>query len=197
MSAAALPLVLASSSSYRRQLLQKLGLPFTCGSPDIDETPRRGETPSQLVARLAVAKARELANQFPEALIIGSDQVAMDADGQPLGKPHTVEKAVKQLQLLSGRRVTFVTGLCLLNSRSGREQCVVESFDVQFRCLQIEQIERYVTREMPLDCAGSFKSEGLGITLFEGLYGRDPNALVGLPLMALVTMLGAEGVCLP
>lgn len=197
MSTTALPLVLASSSPYRRELLAKLGLPFTHASPDIDETPVAGESPHKLVVRLACAKAQALANRQPNSLIIGSDQVAIDAEGNPLGKPHTADKAVQQLLSLSGQRVTFVTGLCLLNSKTQHQQSLCEAFDVQFRDLDQSQIERYVKREKPLDCAGSFKSEGLGITLFDALEGRDPNTLVGLPLIALVALLAKEGIDVP
>jgi septum formation protein len=190
-------LVLASSSSYRRALLEKLGLPFATLSPDIDECALPGEMPEGLVVRLACAKARKVAMEKPGALIIGSDQVAVGPDGQVLGKPHVPEKAIAQLQSMSGRSVTFLTGLCLLNAVTGNENSLYESFRVRFRKLSPAQIRRYVEKENPLDCAGSFKSEGFGITLFESLEGRDPNSLVGLPLIALVGLLEREGILLP
>jgi MAF protein len=187
------PLLLASSSPYRRALLQRLLLQFIWESPAIDETPLPGEQPEALVARLAEAKARALAEGHPGHLIIGSDQVAV-LEGRILGKPGTPERARLQLGSASGKRVRFLTGLCLLDNRSGRASTVVEPFDVRFRVLQPEQIERYLEREQPFDCAGSFKAEGLGIALFEALEGRDPTALVGLPLIALVDLLAAAGV---
>lgn len=190
-------LVLASSSPYRRELLEKLGLPFVHQSPAVDESALTGETPAALVERLACAKAQALANAYPDALIIGSDQMAIGPDGQALGKPHTHARACAQLLAMSGRRVTFVTGLCLLNTRTRHQQSLCEPFHVQFRELTPAQVDRYVERERPLNCAGSFKSEGLGITLFRAFEGRDPNTLIGLPLMALVDMLANEGVVLP
>jgi len=190
-------LVLASSSPFRRDLLAKLSLPFEQASPEVDESPLANEMPQQLVVRLAALKAQALAPRFPSSLIIGSDQVAIGPDGQVLGKPHTHERAVAQLLTMSGQRVTFVTGLCLLNVASGQLQTHCEPFDVVFRTLTQHQVERYVTAEQPLNCAGSFKSEGLGIALFRALDGRDPNALVGLPLIALVDMLAKESVFVP
>jgi 7-methyl-GTP pyrophosphatase len=189
-------LLLASSSPFRRQLLDKLGLDFIHQSPDIDESRLEGESPVALVMRLAREKARALANSHPNTLIIGSDQVAVIGD-QVLGKPGTREKATEQLSAASGQRVTFLTGLCLLNTASGRTQVACDPFHVQFRTLRPEQIERYVDAEQPLNCAGSFKSEGLGIVLFKALEGRDPNTLVGLPLILLTEFLAAEGISLP
>lgn len=197
MAASSLPLVLASSSPYRRELLARLGVAFDHLSPDIDESQLPGEQPEALVTRLAAAKATKVADSFPEALIIGSDQLAIGPDGEPLGKPRTSERAVEQLLSMSGHRVTFVTGLCLLNSKTGNRQQLCEPFEVAFRRLTRPQVERYVAAEQPLNCAGSFKSEGLGITLFERLCGRDPNSLIGLPLIALVEMLAKEGLELP
>jgi MAF protein len=185
--------VLASSSRYRQTVLAKLGLPFTAAAPDIDESPLPGEAPHALVARLAAAKARALAARFPNHLIIGSDQVAV-LDGRMLGKPGTEPAAREQLRIASGRCVEFLTGLCLLDSASGSEHLVVEPFRVHFRTLTETQITHYVDREQPLDCAGSFKSEGLGIALFEKLEGDDPNALIGLPLIRLVRLLEQAGV---
>lgn len=189
-------LLLASSSPFRRQLLDKLGLDFIHQSPDIDESRLEGESPVELVMRLAREKAGVLADSHPDTLIIGSDQVAVIGD-QVLGKPGTREKAIEQLSAASGQRVTFLTGLCLLNTASGRTQVACDPFHVQFRTLRPAQIERYVDAEQPLNCAGSFKSEGLGIVLFKALEGRDPNTLVGLPLILLTEFLAAEGISLP
>ena len=189
-------LLLASSSPFRRELLGKLQLDFIHQSPDIDESRLPGESPTELVMRLAKEKAGALAAQHPDTLIIGSDQVAVLGE-QVLGKPGTEEKAVEQLTAASGKRVTFLTGLCLLNTATGRTQVACEPFNVQFRTLKPEQITRYVALEQPLNCAGSFKSEGLGIVLFKALEGRDPNSLIGLPLITLTEFLAAEGVQLP
>ena len=186
-------LVLASTSPFRRELLQKLQLAFTTDSPDIDESRHDGETPEQLVARLAEEKAMAVAARQPDSLIIGSDQVAI-IDGQILGKPGNHDKAVAQLKTASGRRVTFLTGLCLYNSATGDSQVEVVPFGVVFRELSEAQIENYLQAEQPYNCAGSFKSEALGIALFERLEGEDPNTLIGLPLIRLVRMLEAEGV---
>jgi septum formation protein len=191
-----LPLLLASSSPARHSLLSRLGLPFTTCSPDIDETPLPGEDAAHLTRRLSEAKARALASHHPDTLIIGSDQV-LTLNGDILGKPGTHERARDQLSRLSGHTVTFHTGLCLLNTRSGRCHLTVEPFEVSFRPLTLEQIERYLLADHPYGCAGSFKSEALGITLFERFQGRDPNSLIGLPLMALVDFLLTEGLPLP
>jgi MAF protein len=188
-------IVLASSSPYRRKLLEQLGLPFEWASPDIDETARVGEMPTALVMRLAQAKAHTLAERFPQHLIIGSDQVAC-LDGKILGKPGNFDKAKQQLRGCSGRRVEFLTGLCLLNSQSSLFETIVEPFSATFRALDEAQIERYLQREQPFDCAGSFKVEGLGIALFERLEGDDPNALIGLPLIRLVTLLQKAGLAI-
>lgn len=195
-SASMLTLVLGSSSPFRRELLGRLGLPFECHSPDIDESARAGEAPRDLVARLSEAKARAVAGAWPQALIIGSDQVAV-VDDEILGKPGSHEKARAQLARLSGRSVTFLTGLCLYNSNLDRVQLDVVPYSVEFRDLTAEQIERYLEREQPYNCAGSFRSEALGVTLFRRMQGDDPNALVGLPLIRLVEMLAEEGVMLP
>lgn len=186
-------LVLASTSPFRRELLQRLGLPFVAVAPRVDETRRPGEPPEALVERLAESKARAVAADFPQALIIGSDQVACVA-GEILGKPGNRERALAQLTRAAGQAVVFHTGLCLLNSATGRAQVVREPFRVHFRSLTPAQIAGYVDREEPFQCAGSFKSEGLGIALFERLEGEDPSALVGLPLIRLVALLAAEGV---
>ena len=186
-------LVLASTSPFRQQLLRRLELPFETAAPEVDESPLPAEAPQHLVARLAEAKARAARQRFPDALIIGSDQVAV-IDGDVLGKPGTHAGAVAQLHRASGRRVDFLTGLCLFNSRSGQARTVVEPFAVVFRALSDETVQRYLERERPYHCAGSFKSEGLGIALFEKLVGDDPNTLIGLPLIRLVDLLEAEGI---
>lgn len=185
-------LVLASTSPYRRELLSRLKLPFEVCSPEVDETPQPGETPEQTACRLAIAKAKTPAKNFPDALIIGSDQVAT-LDDRQLGKPHTHENAVKQLTMMSGRSVVFHTALCLYNSRTGNTQAREVPFTVHFRKLTDAQIERYLVKEQPYNCAGSAKSEGLGIALIEKMSGDDPNALIGLPLIALIEMLENEG----
>lgn len=184
-------LILASTSPYRRALLEKLGLSFECAAPQTDETPRPGESPHHLVLRLAQEKAQSLAHAWPQHLIIGSDQVCV-LDGEITGKPHTEENARQQLMKASGNIVTFYTGLALYNSATGHLQTECEPFDVHFRHLSEQEIDDYVRKERPLNCAGSFKSEGLGIALFERLDGRDPNTLVGLPLIALCQMLRRE-----
>ena len=186
------PLVLASTSPFRRALLERLGIPFTTARPDVEEARGPGETPQEMVLRLAEAKARAVALAHLDALIIGSDQVAC-IDEMVLGKPGGRMRAIEQLTRSAGRQVVFYTGLCLLDAATGRAQTHCEPFRVHFRSLSREQIEGYVDREQPFDCAGSFKSEGLGIALFERLEGADPNALVGLPLISLLRMLEAEG----
>lgn len=189
-------LVLASTSPFRKSLLEKLAVPFITDTPHTDETPHADEPPERLVRRLAEAKARDVASRHPNALIIGSDQVAC-VEGRVQGKPGSRENAIAQLSQASGRAVNFHTGLCLLDSATGRAQVTVEPFTVHFRSLARDQIERYVDHERPFDCAGSFKSEGYGITLFSALEGRDPNSLIGLPLIALVEMLEKVGIALP
>ncbi|MCZ6711693.1 MAG: Maf family protein [Gammaproteobacteria bacterium] len=190
-------LVLASSSAYRAALLSRLSLKFKTASPNVDESQRAGESAAVLVARLARAKAWAVALDYPDGLIIGSDQAAVVMTGDTaviLGKPHTAERAHAQLLALSGQRVKFLTSVCLLNAATHALQLDVVETPVTFRQLTRPEIERYVELEQPLDCAGAFKSEGLGIALFESLGGDDPNALIGLPLIALCTMLRAEGV---
>jgi len=189
-------LVLASSSPFRRSLLAKLGLPFSCRTPDTDETPLPGESAQALVMRLAEHKALAARRADVDELIIGSDQVALLGE-TILGKPQDHANATAQLRLCRGQTVTFLTGLCLLNSGNGRTQVVIEPFEVHFRDLTDAQIERYLRTEQPYQCAGSFKSEGLGIALFRRLQGNDPNALVGLPLIRLIELLGNEGITLP
>jgi MAF protein len=191
-----LPLILASSSQYRKKLLSQLQLDFECCSPNIDESPLSDESAEGLVARLSAGKAEALATQFKQHLIIGSDQVAVLGD-QILSKPGNHENAFQQLSHCSGREVCFYTGLSLLNSATGNIQTIVEPFHVKFRLLDKEQIERYLQTEKPYDCAGSFKVEGLGISLFEWLRGDDPNSLVGLPLIRLVDLLSNEGAIIP
>lgn len=189
-------LILASTSRYRKALLEKLALPFECAAPEVDESPLPGESAEAMVARLALAKASAIADRFDQGLIIGSDQVCV-CDGQILGKPGTVEKAVAQLMAAQGRSVTFHTGLCVLDAASGRAEQLVEPFTVHFRTLNEAALRRYVEAELPLDCAGSFKCEGMGIVLFKGLEGRDPNALIGLPLIGLIELLARHDLALP
>ncbi len=186
-------LVLASTSPFRKALLEKLQLPFATCKPEVDETALANETPDELVARLSELKARAGARQYPEGLVIGSDQVAV-IDDTILGKPGNHEKAVQQLQHASGKVVTFYTGLCLFDAQQERAQTEVVPFRVHFRKLSDDQIEGYLQKEQPYNCAGSFKSEGLGITLFERLEGDDPNTLIGLPLIRLTAMLENAGI---
>lgn len=185
-------LILGSTSPFRKAILEKLQIPFETASPHIDEAARPGEKPEQLVARLAEQKAKAVAQTYPDALIIGSDQVAV-LDGAIVGKPGNHDNAVTQLSRASGKRVTFLTGLCLYNSQSQHSQVEVVPFTVEFRELSTSQIENYLQREQPYNCAGSFKSEGMGVALFERLEGEDPNTLIGLPLIRLIRMLENEG----
>lgn len=187
------PLVLASTSSYRAALLRRFGMPFQTAAPNVDETPLPGETAQQTSLRLAMAKARAVADSYPGALIIGSDQVALLGDRQ-LGKPLTHENAVRQLRDLRGRCAIFYTAIALLNARTGRMQVDVAENRVCFRDFDDDEIEAYLQKEQPYDCAGSAKSEGLGIALISRMEGDDPNALVGLPLICLVSMLKKEDV---
>ncbi|MBA0448508.1 Maf family protein [Stenotrophomonas maltophilia] len=189
-----MPLVLASTSRYRRELLQRLGLPFECARPEVDETPLNGEDPRALAMRLAAAKAAEVAARHPGAWVIGSDQVA-DLNGKPLGKPGTVEVACAQLAAMAGQTVRFHTAISL--TRDGESFTTVDLTEVRFRGLGQEEIARYVAAELPLDCAGSFKCEGLGISLFEAIDNRDPTALIGLPLIALCGLLRRAGFAVP
>ena len=187
-------LLLASTSPFRRELLTRLGLPFTVQAPDADESRRPGEDAPTMVARLAEQKAQAVAAGCQSAtLIIGSDQAAV-LDGEIIGKPGNHARAVAQLQRASGQTVIFYTGVCLLDSASGERQVAVERFSVAFRELTGAQIESYLHREQPYQCAGSFKSEGLGIALFERLAGDDPSSLIGLPLIRLTRMLEDAGV---
>lgn len=189
-------LVLASSSRYRRELLQRLGLPFETWSPDVDETPLPAEPPRETAIRLARAKAAAASRKFPKAWVIGSDQVA-DLDGRHIGKPGTFENARRQLRDVSGHSVFFHTALCVLNARMERRHERLVTTEVAFRRLSEAEIDRYLQREHALDCAGSAKSEGLGVSLLSRLHGEDPTALVGLPLIALSAMLRAEGFDVP
>ncbi|WP_429125123.1 Maf family protein [Aeromonas veronii] len=189
-------LILASTSRYRKALLEKLGLPFECAAPDVDERPLADESAQELVARLARAKAQAIANRHDHGLIIGSDQVCV-CNGRILGKPGTIDNAIAQLMVAQGRSVTFYTGLCVVNAATGKAHQLVEPFTVHFRNLDEAAIRRYVEAELPLDCAGSFKCEGMGIVLFKGLEGRDPNALIGLPLIGLLELLERHGIALP
>lgn len=184
-------LILASSSIYRRELLTHLQIPFSCISPDVDETPRPSELPQETALRLAQEKARKIGALHPDALIIGCDQVAT-LDNQQLGKPLTHENATRQLRLMRGREVTFHSALCLYNASTHNMQAEVVPYVVKFRKLTDEQIESYLSKEQPYHCAGSAKSEGLGIAIIERMTGDDPNALIGLPLIALVNMLNKE-----
>ncbi len=186
-------LVLASGSPYRRELLERLGLPFDVDPSHVDETAREDETATALVARLAEAKARVVGGRHPAALVIGSDQVAL-LGTEVLNKPGTVPAAIAQLQALRGNSARFLTGLCLFNSATGRVHIAVEECNVTFRRLGDAAIASYVERERPLDCAGAFKAEGLGIALLESVESNDATTLIGLPLIRLVTMLADEGI---
>lgn len=185
--------ILGSTSRYRRELLSRLRLTFDTASPDVDETPQAGETPQALALRLALAKARDVARRFPEAVVIGSDQVA-DLDGEPLGKPGTHERAVAQLQHMRGKTVVFQTAVAVVCQATGFEQIDLAPVRVVFRDLDDGEIERYLRAEQPYDCAGSAKSEGLGIALLARIDNDDPSALVGLPLIRTCQMLRAAGV---
>jgi len=186
-------LVLGSTSVFRKNILEKLNLPFECAKPNIDETALVNETPQVLVERLAIEKAKAVADKFTNALIIGSDQVAV-CDGEILGKPHNFDNGVIQLTKFSNKAVTFYTGLCILDSESNTVKSLVEPFIVHFNELSPSDIENYLKAEQPYNCAGSFKSEGLGICLFKKLEGEDPNTLIGLPLIKLVALLKQHGV---
>ncbi|MDH5394151.1 MAG: Maf family nucleotide pyrophosphatase [Gammaproteobacteria bacterium] len=186
-------LVLGSSSPFRKQLLQQLDIEFITDSPDIDETPLKNESVEAMVLRLSVEKAREIAKRHTDSLVIGSDQSAL-LNGMILHKPGNHETAVAQLSSASGQTVVFQTGLCLYNSNNDTFQSKLVPFSVTFRSLTPSMIENYLRKEQPYNCAGSFKSEGLGIALFEKMQGNDPSALIGLPLIELINMLNHEGV---
>ncbi len=186
-------LILGSSSPYRRELLERLKLPFEVISPEIDETPLTDETPEALVERLSIAKARVIADKNPGSLVIGSDQVAVH-DNSIVGKPHDHDHAIQQLREASGKTITLYTGLALINADTGNTQSEVIPYKVVFRQLTDEVIEHYLRKEQPYKCAGSVKSEGLGIALLERFEGEDPNTLIGLPLIRLIRMLEQESV---
>ncbi len=186
------PLILGSTSRYRRELLERLHLPFEVQAPEVDETPLAGEPPEALARRLALAKARAVAARHPEAVVIGSDQVA-DLAGEPLGKPGSHERAVEQLRRMRGRTVIFQTALSVVCQASGFEMSDLAAVQVRFRALTDAEIETYLRLEEPYDCAGSAKSEGLGIALLESIDNDDPTALVGLPLIRTVRLLRAAG----
>jgi septum formation protein len=190
---AARSLVLGSTSRYRRELLSRLRLPFEVVAPDVDESPRPDETPRELALRLALAKAIDVARRFPHAVVIGSDQVA-DLDGMPLGKPGDHECAVAQLRQMRGRSVIFQTAVAVVCRASGFEQVDLAEVKVRFRALEDPAIEAYLHAEQPYDCAGSARSEGLGIALLEAIESDDPTALVGLPLIRTCRMLRAAGI---
>jgi septum formation protein len=186
------PLILGSTSVYRRELLHRLRLPFDVAAPDVDETPQPGERPPDLARRLALAKARAVAARHPQALVIGSDQVA-DLGGEPLGKPGTHERATEQLRRMRGRTVIFQTAVAVVCQESGFEQQDLASVRVRFRALSDTEIDNYLRAEQPYDCAGSAKSEGLGIALLDAIDSDDPTALIGLPLIRTARMLRAAG----
>lgn len=185
-------IVLASTSPFRKTLLERLSIDFVCDSPDIDETPLDNEAVEEMVVRLAIAKAQLISDRHPDALIIGSDQSAI-LNGEKLSKPGNFDNAFKQLTRASGQKITFQTGLCLLNTKTGNIQSACIPYTVVFKNLTANKIENYLHKERPYNCAGSFKSEGLGIALFERFEGNDPNALIGLPLIQLVNFLNNEG----
>lgn len=190
------PLVLGSTSRYRRELLSRLNIPFSIDSPEVDETPLPGEAPRELALRLALAKAHAVAQRHPQALVIGSDQVA-DLQGEPLGKPGTHERATTQLKAMRGNSVIFHTAVAVVCLETGFEHVDLAPVTVQFRPLSDEEIERYLRAEQPYDCAGSAKSEGLGISLLNSIDSDDPTALIGLPLIRTCRMLRAAGLVLP
>ena len=189
-------LILGSTSRYRRELLERLRLPFEVAAPEVDETPLPGESPRELALRLAAAKARAVAQMHPGAVVIGSDQVA-DLAGEPLGKPGQHERAVQQLREMRGQTVVFQTALAVVCVATGFEQVDLAPVEVKFRDLSDEEIERYLRAEQPYDCAGSAKSEGLGIALLDAIHSDDPTALIGLPLIRTCRMLRAAGLVLP
>ena len=190
------PLILGSTSRYRRELLERLGQAFTVVAPNVDETPRPNELPSALAQRLALAKARDVAARHPGAIVIGSDQVA-DLNGEPLGKPGTHERAVEQLRRMSGQTVIFQTALSVVCLDDHFEESDLAAVEVRFRSLADAEIKRYLRAEKPYDCAGSAKSEGLGIALLEAIHSDDPTALVGLPLIRAARLLRSAGKTLP
>lgn len=193
---ASFALVLASTSRYRRELLARLALPFETAAPDVDEIPRAGEAPRELALRLALEKAQAVAARKPQAIVIGSDQVA-DLHRQPLGKPGTHERAAAQLARMSGQTVLFHTAVAVVQASRGFAQSSLATVTVRFRTLDAATIERYLLAEQPYDCAGSAKSEGLGIALLQAIESDDPTALIGLPLIRTAQLLRAAGLTLP
>ena len=189
-------LILGSTSPFRKELLERFNIPFETDSPDIDETPKEHESPEGYVKRLSLEKAKVVARNHPNALIIGSDQCSV-LNGEIRGKPGNHENAIKQLTESSGKRVSFLTGLCLYDTKDESYQLTMIPFHVDFRTLNTSEIESYLLQEKPYFCAGSFKSEGLGITLFKRLNGDDPTSLIGLPLIRLSEMLREKGILLP
>jgi septum formation protein len=192
MSKNLMTLVLASSSKPRKSLMNRLQAPYISISPDIDESPKLNESTQDLVVRLALEKAQAVAEQFPNALIIGCDQTA-ECEGIQLNKPHHFDKAVEQLKSVSGKKVQFITGLCVLNTHTGKLQQHMEITDTYFKILTQSQIENYLHAEQPYECCGSIKSEGLGIALVDKIVSNDPTSLIGMPMIALVRMLEHEG----
>lgn len=190
------PLILASSSPYRRELLARLGLPFTAVAPAVDEAVHPGEGPAALATRLAERKAAAVAREHPQAWVIGSDQVA-SLGSRVFGKPGGRAQAIAQLEAVSGQTLSFHTGLCLRQEASGTSYCVCAGYEIRFRTLDRAQIERYVDRDQPFDCAGSLRAEGLGISLLEAMHGDDPTTLIGLPLIHLTGLLTTAGFRLP
>jgi len=186
-------LILSSTSRYRRELLERLRLPFEVRSPEVDETPRPGEAPAALAQRLALAKAQAVSAQFPDAVVIGADQVA-DLDGEPIGKPGTHERAVAQLRAMRGRSVVFQTAVAVMRGSTGYVGTALAPVTVRFRQLSNAEIEHYLRAEQPYDCAGSAKSEALGIALLDAIESDDPTALVGLPLIRTCMLLRAAGI---
>ncbi len=186
-------LILASTSRYRRELLERLRLPFVAVAPEVDETPRPGEAPPELARRLALAKAQAVAARHPDAVVIGSDQVA-DLGGEPLGKPGDHARAVRQLQRMRGRAVVFQTSVAVVRASTGFAQCELAAVAVKFRALSDAEIETYLRAEQPYDCAGSAKSEGLGIALLDAIDSDDPTALIGLPLIRTCRLIRAAGI---
>lgn len=189
-------LILASSSKYRKMLLQRFKIPFECHSPDIDESPNAQESPFDLVGRLAMEKARSVAIEYPRAVVIGSDQIAV-FEGQIIGKPGGYEVARQQLSSFSGQVVEFLTAVSVICQASGFHERYTDSTRVSFRHLQADEIDRYLESEKPFDCAGAFKAESLGIVLFDSIVSEDPTALIGLPLIRTADMLRRAGLLLP
>ncbi|MBD7960712.1 MAG: Maf family nucleotide pyrophosphatase [Comamonas sp.] len=190
------PLILGSTSRYRRELVERLNLPFTTAAPDVDETPAPGEAPGDLALRLALAKAHAVAALHPDAIVIGSDQVS-DLNGQPMGKPLVHERAVQQLRSMRGQTVMFHTAVAVVCKATGFEQSDIAVIKTVFRDLTDDEIERYLRAEQPYDCAGSAKSEGLGISLLDAIHSDDPTALIGLPMIRTCRMVRAAGIQLP